>query len=131
MTKKVYSKEELQKIWERIKPKEIGKERLRIDALENDVKRVGSYLDILIRQIDSINSRLDKLEGLEEKGVEELELVKVSEDEAMKQISEYIEKHPGCRTSDIIFDLHLDPDLVLKVLRRLEKKGKIKGKDVE
>lgn len=131
MTEKVYSKEELQKIWKRIQPKEIGRERLRIDVLEEEVKRLGSYVDIIVRQIDTINSRIDKIEGLKEEVEKEVELVKIPEEQAIKRVSEYIRKHPGGRTSDIIFDLHLDPDLVLKVLRKLEKKGKIKGKNVD
>lgn len=131
MAEKSYSKEELQKIWKKIQPKQIRKERERIDALEDDVKRLESYVDIVIRQMDLINSRLDKIEGLKEEKVEELKLVKIPEKKATKKISEYITKHPGCRTSDIIFDLHLDPDLVLTVVRKLQQKGKIKGKDID
>ncbi|MGA9387962.1 MAG: hypothetical protein WBV70_03950 [Candidatus Bathyarchaeia archaeon] len=130
MKKTVYSGAQLRRIWENIGPKKVGEEHLRIDALESEVGRLGSYLDIVIRQIDLIGSRLDKLEGFLENETEALELVKIPEKEATKKVSEYISQHPGCRTSDIIYDLHLDPDLVLKVLRKLRKQEKVRGKNV-
>lgn len=129
MAEKTYTKEELQKIWKRIQPKGAGKERLRIEIIEQDVKQLGSYLDIVVREIASINARLDRLEGLEEET--EIELVKIPDEEAAERISDYVKKNPGSRTSDIIFDLGLDPDLVLRVLRRLTQNGKIKGKEIE
>jgi hypothetical protein len=129
MKERVYSKEQLRKIWEKIEPTKVDEERLRIDALESEVGRLGSYLDIVIRQIGLIGSRLDKIEATENE-VEALELVNIPEKEAAKKVSEYINRHPGCRTSDIIYDLHLNPDLVLKVLRKLEKQEKVRGKDV-
>lgn len=129
MKERVYSKEQLRKIWEKIEPTKVDEERLRIDALESEVGRLGSYLDIVIRQIGLISSRLDKIEATENE-VEALELVNIPEKEAAKKVSEYINRHPGCRTSDIIYDLHLNPDLVLKVLRKLEKQEKVRGKDV-
>lgn len=129
MKEKVYSEEQLREIWKKIEPVKTVEESLRIDALESEVGRLGSYLDILIRQIGLISSRLDRLEATENE-VEALELVNIPEKEATKKVSEYITQHPGCRTSDIIYDLHLDPDLALKVLRKLEKQEKVRGKDV-
>jgi hypothetical protein len=129
MKEKVYSKEQLRKIWKKIEPVKADEEYLRIDALKNEVGRLGSYLDIMIRQIGLISSRLDKIEAIENEG-EALELVNIPEKEATKKVSDYITQHSGCRTSDIIYDLHLNPNLVLKVLRKLEKQEKVRGKDV-
>jgi len=72
---------------------------------------------------------LEEREKLAEKGV--IKLRKIPPKEAIPLIKRYIDKHQGCRTSDIIYDLGLEPDLVLKVLKELEEEGKIRGKDFE
>ena len=60
-----------------------------------------------------------------------IELKTVSLEEAKDQIYRYIKKHPGCRTSDIIIDLSLDPDLVLKALSQLRREDRVEARDVE
>ena len=70
---------------------------------------------------------LEEREKLAEKEV--LKLRKMPHKKAIDLIKRYIDKHQGCRTSDIIYDLALDPDLVLKVLKELEKRGKIRGEE--
>ena len=55
----------------------------------------------------------------------------VSLEEAKEEIYNYIKKNPGCRTSDIIVNLELDPDLVLKALSQLRCEERIEGKSVE
>lgn len=72
---------------------------------------------------------LEEREKLAEKGV--LKLRKIPHEKAVALIKSYIDEHQGCRTSDIIYDLALDPDLVLKVLKKLEEKGKIRSEDFE
>jgi hypothetical protein len=129
MAEKSYTKEELQKIWKRIQPKGAKKEQLRIEILEQEVKQLRSYLYIALTEIGSINARLDRLEGLEAET--EIELAKIPDEEAAERISDYVKKNPGSHTSDIIFDLRLDPDVVLKVLKSLVQNGKIKGKEIE
>ena len=61
----------------------------------------------------------------EEENVIELRMIDPAE--ARKLILDYIEANNRCLTSDIIFDLALDPDLVLRVLSELEKEGKVTG----
>ena len=71
------------------------------------------------------------LEEKEKPSEEVLELKKIPRKEAATLITRYIDEHQGCRTSDIIFNLHLDPDLVLNVLKKLEKDKKVRGESIE
>lgn len=61
---------------------------------------------------------------------EEISLLTMPRKEAERKIKEYIDEHPGCRTGDIIYDLRLDPDLVLDILHDFERKGEIRGKEI-
>lgn len=73
-------------------------------------------------------------ECLEEKKHAEKETVylkKIPMKKATDQVKAYIDEHQGCLTSDIIFDLKLAPDLILKVLRKLEKQEKVRGERLE
>ena len=63
----------------------------------------------------------------EERAEEVLELRKIPRKDALALIKKYVDEHQGCRTSDIIYDLGLDPDLVLSVLRKLEETKEIRG----
>ncbi len=128
---KEYSREEIEKIWKRVKPTKTEQERLRIDRLESELQRVNSWLEVLRKQMDLANARLDRVESLgrvEEEGLEEL--VEIPEEEALTKIKDYVSKHPGCRTSEIIFNLNLDPDLVLNTLKKLEEKRKVRGEEI-
>ena len=60
-----------------------------------------------------------------------LELKKIPLGKAIPLVKTYIDKHQGCRTSDIIYDLALHPDVVLRALRELEEKDEIRGEDFE
>jgi hypothetical protein len=62
-----------------------------------------------------------------EKESEVIELKKIPKKQARSLVKSYIDTHEGCRTSDIIYDLALDPELVLEVLQDLNKKKMIKG----
>jgi hypothetical protein len=59
-----------------------------------------------------------------------IELRKLPIDEAKRLIYAHIKEHPGSRTSDLIIELELDPDIVLKVLSQLKNEEKVEGKDV-
>lgn len=72
---------------------------------------------------------LEEREKLSEEGV--VKLRKIPLKEAIPLIKKYVDEHQGCRTSHIIYDLELEADLVLKVLKELEKKGKIRGENLE
>jgi len=54
----------------------------------------------------------------------------IPESEAKERIMSYVNSHVGCRTGDIIYDLELDPDLVIKCLRELESNKQVTGKDI-
>lgn len=86
-----------------------------------------SHINEIGERVSAIEARLDKM-GVHEEG--EIELVEIPEEEATSRIVEYIKENPGCRTSDIIFNLHLDPNLVLKVLKNLGDQQKIRGEPV-
>lgn len=62
---------------------------------------------------------------------EEVFLKEVNKDEAKKQIQEFVQSNPGCRTSDIIFALKLDIDLVMETLKELKNEELVEGRDVE
>ena len=74
---------------------------------------------------DVVKKCLEEREKRAEREV--LELRKIPCEEAVALVKEYIDEHQGCRTSDIIYDLALDPELVLSVLKELEEKEEIRG----
>lgn len=59
-----------------------------------------------------------------------VELRKIPLQEAKSLIYKYIKEHPGSRTSDLIIELALDPDIVVEALSQLRCEGRIGGKDV-
>ncbi|MDR0797806.1 MAG: hypothetical protein LBE70_03710 [Nitrososphaerota archaeon] len=46
-----------------------------------------------------------------------------------KEIMTYLDKHKHARTSDIVFDLGIDLELVVEALNVLEEKGLVEGKN--
>jgi hypothetical protein len=59
------------------------------------------------------------------------ELVRIPLKDAQQKIISYVNSHIGCKTSDIIFDLGLDPDLVLQCLNELETSKRIRSKNID
>ena len=55
----------------------------------------------------------------------------ISLEEAKKLVFEYIKAHSGAKTSDIIIDLCIDPEIVLEALKLLGAENKVEGKDVQ
>ncbi len=51
-------------------------------------------------------------------------------EEAIVLINDYINDHENCRTSEIIYDLGLDVDQVIKILRILSECGFIEPRDI-
>lgn len=99
---------------------------------------VEEYCD---RELGNIVRKIlaKKLEAVVRKCLEEREeqvkssivqLKKIPRSKAIAKIKSYINKHQGCRTSDIIYDLALDPDLVLSVLKELKEKAEIRSEDI-
>ncbi len=69
--------------------------------------------------------------SLEPAETEVLELREVSDIDAERLIKEYVLAHRGCRTSEIIENLELDPLLVVKTLNKLESEKELVSKLVE
>jgi hypothetical protein len=59
-----------------------------------------------------------------------VELRKVPIEEAKRIIYQYIKEHPASRTTDLIIELTLEPDIVIEALSQLRCEGKVEGKDV-
>jgi hypothetical protein len=59
-----------------------------------------------------------------------VELRKVPVEEAKRLIHQYLKEHPGSRTSDLIIELTLEPDIVIEALSQLRNEGKVEGKNV-
>lgn len=59
-----------------------------------------------------------------------VELRKVPIEEAKRMIYEYLKIHQGSRTSDLIIDLALEPDIVIEALSQLRCENKVEGRDI-
>lgn len=59
-----------------------------------------------------------------------VELKKLPIEEAKRLIHRYLQGHPGSRTSDLIIELALEPDIVVEALSQLRCEGKVEGKDI-
>lgn len=73
--------------------------------------------------VKMITSKSRALEVHNEEEEDLIELQVIPEDQARHLIIDYLVDHPKAWTSDVAYDLHLDIDLVLKILRDLEKEG--------
>jgi len=75
-----------------------------------------------------------KNESLVIKQTDELVLKQIDKGEAKKQIQEFIETNPetnpGCKTSDLIMNLELDPPFVIEILKELKKENIVQTEDV-
>jgi hypothetical protein len=88
---------------------------------------------------EAVNSRLEEVvkkcleETAKESKTEESgdELRKIPKKEAVALIKKYVDNHQGCLTSDIVFGLKLDLDLVIKCLHELEKDTSVRGEPIE
>jgi hypothetical protein len=88
-------------------------------------KIVQKILDDKLDEIVCNRLKERKIEG------KVVRLKKLPLKRATSLVQTYIDQHQGCRTSDIICDLALDPDLVLGILKTLEKGRMIRGKEIE
>jgi len=71
---------------------------------------------------------LEEREKLSKKEI--LKLRKIPHEKAVALIKKYIDENRGCRTSEIILNLQLDPDIVLKAIRALREKGEIRSEEI-
>ena len=126
-TKREYSEEEIKKILQKVKPEKNMDTELRLQRLVNDLK--GAYL-----AVSQLKSELDKMKSASGEDYSDskmqLELKKVPKKKAAQLIKEYVAKNPGCKTSDIIFDLKLHPDIVLPILRKFREEGALRSEKI-
>lgn len=95
-------------------------------CVEKDLeKAINKSLDPRIKKIVQECLQKEKYSKFEV-----VELRKIPKEKAVALVNSYIAKHEGCRTSDIIYDLALDPELVLEVLNELKRKRRIKGESL-
>lgn len=59
-----------------------------------------------------------------------VQLRKVPIEEAKRMIHEYLKLHQGSRTSDLIIELALEPDIVIEALSQLRCENKVEGRDI-
>lgn len=81
----------------------------------------------LEKAVDQVNAKLDELTTGQK---EEVVLRSPALKDALPMIMKYINENPGCRTSEIILNLQLDPDTVLKAIRTLRAKGEIRSEEI-
>ena len=59
-----------------------------------------------------------------------IKLRTISVEEAKQVLYEYIKKHPGAKTSDLILKLALDPKVVVEALSQLSAEGRVEGRNI-
>jgi len=66
---------------------------------------------------------------------EDIETIEIKGDipieEVKKQIMQYITEHGHAHTSDFVFDLGIDPELIVKALNILEEENLVEGKPIQ
>ncbi|MCL2135102.1 MAG: hypothetical protein FWH37_06065 [Candidatus Bathyarchaeota archaeon] len=101
---------------------------------EKNVETLTIQVEELKTEIAVLTSRLEKMEKHSDQSLIEMEPTEfhiIPDEQATVQIEEYINEHQGARTSDIICDLGIDPNVVLRVLHTLQQEKKIMGKKIE
>jgi len=104
-------------------------------TLLDEFERMRSELNMLRGEITMLRKEIreyirskegggeEKDEKHEEEGLVELKTIPLAE--AKSKVLEYVRKHPGCWTSDIVVDLGIDVDVVLRALEELKNERKV------
>ncbi len=88
----------------------------------------------LRKEIETVYQRLDRLEQkleelltaeAREETALELRLIPLAETKPL--VADFVQKHPGCWTSDIMKALALDPEVIVQALHELKKEGLIRS----
>ena len=127
--KKEYSEKEIKTLLGKIKPEANEGSELRLERLENDLRVAFLAVSQLKSELDKLKSSIG--EDYPESRMEPEELKKVSKKKVAQMIKEYVSINRGCKTSDIIFSLKLHPDIVMPILRRMQKNGKVRSEKIE
>ncbi|MCL2258168.1 MAG: hypothetical protein LBH62_07200 [Nitrososphaerota archaeon] len=87
----------------------------------------------LSQRIQELETKVELLEKSNRVDLEQeiIELKVMPVEQAMLLIEKYVKDNQGVRTSDIICDLSLDPNLVVQALHNLQEEKKVKGKNIE
>ena len=59
-----------------------------------------------------------------------LHLKIIDKEEAKRKIQQFINKNPGCRTSQIIEKLEIDPELAIRILKELKEEDSVLSKPI-
>jgi len=127
--KKVYSEKELEKVLNsKMTPDE--QREVRLEKAENSIEVAFSAITELKAELNRLYSMVSEMQGLEEESTFSIKPKKVSRKKATEIIFDYISRNPGCRTSEILSDVQIDPEVVLDILRGLSTKGKIRNEKI-
>jgi hypothetical protein len=87
-------------------------------------------LEELYEKLNELEARIKHLESIIlDKNVVQLKEVPI--DEACQLVLEYLKKHPGAHTSDIVFALEIDNEIVEQALKKLWEEGKVEPVEEE
>ena len=91
------------------------------EKMRSELIMLRHEINMLRKEIRASRESDEKEEG--EEGLVELKTIPLAE--AKSKVLEYVKKHPGCWTSDIVVNLGIDVDLVLKALEELKNEHKV------
>ncbi|MCS7365182.1 MAG: hypothetical protein NDF54_07090 [archaeon GB-1867-035] len=128
-----YTKNELMDIMRKQDRKKVSIKELLFILKDNVISTFLDEIDLIQRKLRQLEERIELLEiKYEKKKIEEkMFFRRIPKNEAKSLIKEYISKNPGCLTSEIIEDLRLAPELVIKILQELEREGEIEARKIE
>jgi len=132
-SKREYSEAQIASILKKVKPEPVSDIDfdLRLKKLENSIDVIFAAIAQLKSAIDALSIQIPRSEvSLKPEKIHVEKFLIISRKKAASMIREYILKHPGCRTSEIIADLRLQPDLVLQILKKLSRDGEIRSKEI-
>ncbi len=87
-----------------------------------------SLIEVLSKDKEFLREILNEIHKAEDNESITRDIDKVT---AKREIEEYIDTHPRCRTGHIIDDLQLDPEIVMEILKELKEEGSIQSKQIE
>jgi hypothetical protein len=123
MSKK-YTKKELEDITKELRDED--KQR----SQEILLRKIQSIIEQSVMPLDHRMRNIERnLELLVAKSQTSEELVfrSVGEEEAKREIENFVRKKPGSLTSDIVQELQIEPEIVIRILNQLNKEGKVRG----
>jgi len=107
--------------------------RLNLSAEKPEIKHAHAYITLpeeLYKKLNELEARIKRLESIIlDKNVVQLKEVPI--DEACQLVLEYLKKHPGAHTSDIVFALEIDNEIVEQALKKLWEEGKVEPVEEE